>query len=192
MGSTVLRRSFLKGIVVSVVAAVRVGERRWDLKMKQGTKVMLPEEHPEKAWQYLADLERSRQILSDNLRQIDLRLDEKTLQHARAGKVRLLGVTTKKRVAAIPDVPTIDEAGLPGFESFTWFAIFGPKGLEPAIAEKMNLAIKRALDDPETRKKLAELGNTPRYETLDQFRATVKADRARWAAVVKAVGAKVD
>lgn len=64
-------------LAANVVAAVRVGERRWDLKMKQGTKVMLPEEHPEKAWQYLADLERTRQILSDNLRQIDLRLDEK-------------------------------------------------------------------------------------------------------------------
>ncbi len=114
------------------------------------------------------------------------------LQHAKAGKVRLLGVTTKKRVAAIPDVPTIDEAGVPGYESYTWFAIFGPKGLDRAIAEKMNLAIKTALDDPETQKKLAELGNTPRYETLDQFKATVKADRAKWAEVVKQVGAKVD
>lgn len=114
------------------------------------------------------------------------------LQQARAGKVRLLGVTTKKRVAAIPDVPTIDEAGVPGYESYTWFAIFGPKGLDRAIAEKMNQAIKVALDDPETRKKLAELGNTPRYETLDQFKATVKADRAKWAEVVKQVGAKVD
>lgn len=114
------------------------------------------------------------------------------LQQARAGKVRLLGVTTKKRVAAIPDVPTIDEAGVPGYESYTWFAIFGPKGLDRPIAEKMNQAIKGALDDPETRKKLAELGNTPRYETLDQFKATVKADRAKWADVVKQVGAKVD
>jgi tripartite-type tricarboxylate transporter receptor subunit TctC len=114
------------------------------------------------------------------------------LQHAKAGKVRLLGVTTKKRVAAIPDVPTIDEAGVPGYESYTWFAIFGPKGLDRAIAEKMNLAIKTALSDPETQKKLAELGNTPRYETLDQFKATVKADRAKWAEVVKQVGAKVD
>ena len=114
------------------------------------------------------------------------------LQHAKAGKVRLLGVTTKKRVAAIPDVPTIDEAGVPGYESYTWFAIFGPKGLDRAIAEKMNLAIKTALGDPETQKKLAELGNTPRYEALDQFKATVKADRAKWAEVVKQVGAKVD
>jgi tripartite-type tricarboxylate transporter receptor subunit TctC len=114
------------------------------------------------------------------------------LQQWRAGQVRLLGVTTKKRVAAIPDVPTIDEAGLPGYESYTWFAIFGPKGLDPAVAQKFNLAIKAALEDPETQKKLAELGNTPRYETLAQFRETVRRDRAHWADVVKSVGAKVD
>ena len=114
------------------------------------------------------------------------------LQQWRAGKVRLLGVTTRKRVAAIPDIPTIDEAGEPGYESYTWFAIFGPRGLDPAIAGKFNAAIKVALDDGETQKKLAELGNTPRWESIEQFTATVKRDRAKWAEVVKAVGAKVD
>jgi tripartite-type tricarboxylate transporter receptor subunit TctC len=114
------------------------------------------------------------------------------LQQWRAGKVRLLGVTTRKRVAAIPDIPTIDEAGVPGYESYTWFAIFGPKGLDPAIAQKFNAAIKLALDDPETQKKLAELGNTPRWESIEQFTDTVKRDRAKWAEVVRAVGAKVD
>lgn len=114
------------------------------------------------------------------------------LQQWRAGKVRLLGVTTRTRVAAIPDVPTIAEAGVPGYESYTWFGIFGPKGLDPRIAEKFNLAIKDALADPETQKKLIELGNTPRYETLAQFKATVKADRAKWAEVVKSVGAKIE
>ena len=92
--------------------------------------------------------------------------------------MRLLGVTTRKRVPAIPDVPTIDEAGLPGYESYTWFGIFGPKGLDPAIAHKMNAAIKAALAIPRPRKKLTDLGNTPRYETLEQFKATVKRDRA--------------
>jgi tripartite-type tricarboxylate transporter receptor subunit TctC len=114
------------------------------------------------------------------------------LQHWRAGKVRLLGVTTRTRVAAIADVPTIDEAGLRGYESYTWFAIFGPKGLDRTIAQKFNAAIKVALDDPQTQKKLAELGNTPRWETLGQFAETVKRDRAKWAEVVKSVGAKVD
>jgi tripartite-type tricarboxylate transporter receptor subunit TctC len=114
------------------------------------------------------------------------------LPQFRAGKVRLLGVTTKKRVPAIPDVPTIDEAGVPGYESYTWFGIFGPKGLDPVIAQKMNAAIKVALDDPETQKKMADLGNTPRYETLEQFKATVHRDRLKWAEVVKTVGATID
>lgn len=114
------------------------------------------------------------------------------LPHAKAGKVRLLGVTTPKRVAAMPDLPTIAEAGLPGYESYTWFAIFGPKNLPPAIAQKMNTALKTALEDPEVKAKLVELGNTPRYETLEQFKVTVKEGRAKWAEVVKAAGATVD
>ena len=114
------------------------------------------------------------------------------LPQVKAGTVRLLGVTTKKRVAAIPGVPTIDEAGVPGYESYTWFGIFGPKGLDPAIARKFNAAIKVALNDPETQKKLAELGNTPRYETLAQFKETVHRDRLHWAEVVKAVGAQIE
>ena len=114
------------------------------------------------------------------------------MPQAAAGKMKLLGVSTKQRVPAIPDVPTIDEAGLPGFDSYTWFGVFAPKGLDPAIALKMNLAIKTALADPDVQKKLIELGNTPRYETLEQFQATVKRDRAKWADVVKAVGAKVE
>jgi tripartite-type tricarboxylate transporter receptor subunit TctC len=114
------------------------------------------------------------------------------IQHAKAGKVRLLGVTTAKRVGAMPDLPTIAEQGMPGYESFIWFGVFGPKGLDPAIAARMNAALKTAIEDPEIAKKLVELGNTPRYETLEQFKATVKRDRAKWAETVKAVGAKID
>jgi tripartite-type tricarboxylate transporter receptor subunit TctC len=110
----------------------------------------------------------------------------------RAGKVRLLGVTTKQRVGAVQDVPTIDEAGLPGYESYIWFGLFGPKGLDASIAAKINLAVRKALDVPAVREKLVGLGNTPRYETVVQFHATVKADRAKWAEVVKASGASID
>jgi tripartite-type tricarboxylate transporter receptor subunit TctC len=92
----------------------------------------------------------------------------------------------------MPDLPTISEAGLPGYESYTWFGIFGPKGLPPAIARKMNAALKVALEDPEVSKKLVELGNTPRYETLEQFKATVKEGRAKWAEVVKRARIKVE
>lgn len=110
----------------------------------------------------------------------------------RTGKVRLLGVTTKQRVGAVKDVPTIDEAGVPGYESYIWFGLLGPKGLDPAIAGKINLAVKKALDLPSVRDKMVSLGNTPRYETIEQFRATVKSDRAKWADVVKASGASID
>jgi len=110
----------------------------------------------------------------------------------RAGKVRLLGVTTKERVGAVKDVPTIEEAGLPGYESYIWFGLFGPKGLDAQIAERINLAAKKALELPAVRDKMVSLGNTPRYETIEQFRATVKADRAKWAEVVKASGASID
>jgi tripartite-type tricarboxylate transporter receptor subunit TctC len=110
----------------------------------------------------------------------------------KAGRVRLLGVSTKNRISAIPDVPTIDEAGLPGFDSYTWFGLFGPRGLSPEIVNRLNAAVKDALETPDVRERLIQLGNTPRWETPDQFRATVKADRAKWAEVVKASGATID
>ena len=110
----------------------------------------------------------------------------------KSGKVRLLGVTTRNRVAAVADVPTIAEAGLPGFESITWFGLFGPKGLDGEIVNRVNAAVKAALETPAVRDRLVALGNTPRWESPEQFRATVKADRAKWAAVVKQVGATID
>jgi tripartite-type tricarboxylate transporter receptor subunit TctC len=112
-------------------------------------------------------------------------------QH-RAGKVRLLGVTTARRLAAIPDVPTIGESALPGFESATWFALFGPKGMDPQVVERLNAAVRQAVEAPDIRQRMLDTGNTPRWESTEQFRATVKANRARWAEVVRASGATVD
>ncbi len=115
------------------------------------------------------------------------------MPQAAAGKMKLLGVSTKQRVPAIPDVPTIDEARAAGLRQLHLVRYLpGRRGLDPAIAQKMNLAIKAALADPDVQKKLIELGNTPRYETIEQFQATVKRDRAKWADVVKTVGAKVE
>lgn len=110
----------------------------------------------------------------------------------KAGKVRLLGVTTRSRVAAVPDIPTIAEAGVPGYESYIWFGLHGPKGMDPQTVVALNGAVRKAIDTPAVRQRLIELGNTPRYETPEQFRATIKSDRASWAAVVKASGASVD
>lgn len=117
------------------------------------------------------------------------------LPHAKAGKVRLLGVTTAKRVPAVADVPTIAESGLPGtkdFDSSTWFALFAPKGTDPAIVAKLNAAVRQVLQQPEVKGKLESMGNTVRLETPDQFRATVKANRQKWAEVVKAANVSID
>jgi tripartite-type tricarboxylate transporter receptor subunit TctC len=114
------------------------------------------------------------------------------IPHWKAGRLRLLGVTTKARVNAVAEIPTIAESGLPGFESYTWFGLFGPKGLDPQIANAINAAVRKALETPAIRQRLAELGNTPRSETVEQFRATVKNDRVKWAAVVKTTGATID
>ncbi len=113
----------------------------------------------------------------------------------KAGKVRLLGVTTAKRVAAIPEVPTIADSGLTGtrgFDSSIWFAVFAPKGTDPKVVQKLNQAIRTAIENPETRAKLEAAGNSVRIETPEQFKATVKANRAKWAEVVKAARITID
>ncbi len=111
-------------------------------------------------------------------------------QH-KAGTLRLIAMSTAKRVPLFPDIPTIGET-LKGFEATTWYGMFGPKGLDPAIVSKFNAAIKTVLEDKEVVEKLAGIGNAVRYETPEQFTATVKKDRALWAGVVKSTGATVD
>ena len=117
------------------------------------------------------------------------------LSHHQAGKVRLLGVTTGKRVPVVKDVPTIAESGIPGtqgFDSSIWFGVFAPKGTDPAIVAKLNAAIRSVLQTPEIKAKLESQGNAVRIETPEQFRATVRANRAKWAEVVKAANISID
>jgi tripartite-type tricarboxylate transporter receptor subunit TctC len=110
----------------------------------------------------------------------------------KAGKVRLLGVTTPKRVAVVPEVPTIAEQGYPGFTSYIWFGLLGPKALDAQALERLNAAVRQVLEMPEIAGRLTASGNTVRIESPQQFRETVKADRARWAGVVKQVGVTID
>ena len=117
------------------------------------------------------------------------------LAQYKADKVRLLGVTTLKRVAAVSEVPTIAESGLPGtsgFDSSIWFALFAPKGTDARVVAKLNGAIRTVLETPEVRAKLESAGNSVRIESPEQFRATVKANRAKWAEVVKAANITID
>ena len=117
------------------------------------------------------------------------------LPHAKSGKVRLLGVTTAARVAAVQDVPPIGSSGLPGtqgFDSSIWFGLFAPRGTDPRVVAKLNSAIRTVLQSPEVKARLEGTGNSVRLETPEQFRATVKANRLKWAGVVKAAGIRID
>jgi tripartite-type tricarboxylate transporter receptor subunit TctC len=117
------------------------------------------------------------------------------LAQYKADKVRLLGVTTVKRVPAVSEVPTIAESGLPGtsgFDSSIWFALFAPKGTDARVVAKLNGAIRTVLETPEVRAKLESAGNSVRIESPEQFRATVKANRAKWAEVVRAANITID
>lgn len=114
------------------------------------------------------------------------------LPHLKTGKVLAIGTTTAERIAILPDVPTIAEDALPGYENSLWFGLFGPKGMDPKTVAALSSAVKQALETPAVRKKLEELGNTVHYETPEQFRASVKADRVTWAEIVKTTGASID
>jgi tripartite-type tricarboxylate transporter receptor subunit TctC len=117
------------------------------------------------------------------------------LSHYKADKVRLLGVTTLKRVPAISEVPTISESGLKGtrnFDSSIWFAVFAPKGTDAQIVSKLNSAIRTVLNTPEIRSKLESAGNSVRIETPEQFKVTVKSNRAKWVEVVKVANISID
>jgi tripartite-type tricarboxylate transporter receptor subunit TctC len=117
------------------------------------------------------------------------------LPQYKANKVRLLGVTTPKRIAAVAEVPTISEsgvAGLAGFTSYIWFGLIGPKGMDASVVNQINGAVRKILESPDMVQRLTGSGNSIRYETPEQFKNTVKTDRARWAEVVKAAGATID
>ena len=118
-----------------------------------------------------------------------------SLALVRAGTVRALGVTTAAPVSALPGVPTVAEAcGLPGFVSTTWYGLFGPPSLPPAIARRMTAEVARIVGSSEFRQWLIETqGITPPEDlTAEGFRRIHEADIARWAEIVRRSGASVD
>jgi tripartite-type tricarboxylate transporter receptor subunit TctC len=111
---------------------------------------------------------------------------------ATAGKLRALGVSTVARVPAAPDIPTIAESGLPGFEVSAWDGIFAPAGTSPAVVERLNAAIRAALADPKVREALVARGAQPVASTPDELARHVAAESEKWARVVRQSGAKID
>jgi tripartite-type tricarboxylate transporter receptor subunit TctC len=108
------------------------------------------------------------------------------------GKLRALGVTSAKRSAAAPEIPTIAEQGLPGFEAVSWFALFAPAGTPRPIVDKLQGEVKKILTAPEVAKKLAEIGLEAVGSGADELAAYQRAEIAKWAKVVKDSGAKVE
>ena len=112
--------------------------------------------------------------------------------NVQAGQVRALGTTGKKRSSVLPQVPTVAEAGVPGYEATIWLGVMVPAGTPAAIVERLNAEITRVVNQPAVRQAWAEQGAEPLVMTPSEFDAVLRADIAKWAEVVKISGAKVD
>ena len=112
------------------------------------------------------------------------------LPHLQSGSIRALAITTLKRTAALPEVPTIAELGFPGFEATTWHGIVAPAGTPKDVVATLHRASVAAVNDPEVRKALTELGVDVVGNTPGEFRAYIKSEIPKWAAIVKASGAR--
>ena len=126
--------------------------------------------------------------------QVSMTFDNITtaLPLAKSGKLRALAVTTAKRSAVAPEVPTLAESGLLGFEVGSWQGVFAPAGTPPEIVRRLNTEIVKIINLPEVKEKLTTLGAEPVGDSPEQFSAFVKAEISKWADVVTKSGAKVD
>lgn len=111
--------------------------------------------------------------------------------YIRDGRLRALAVTTAERAPSMPELPTIAET-LPGYETYTWNALFAPSGTPPEVIQKLNAAALAALQDPAVQAKLAELGATVVGSSPEELAEHVKAELAKWAPIVEASGARID
>jgi tripartite-type tricarboxylate transporter receptor subunit TctC len=114
------------------------------------------------------------------------------LSHVRAGRVRALGVTTAKRWSELPDIPTIAEAGVPGYEATLWLSVSGPAGMPADIVQRLNAEIGRALQDPDVQKNFRSAGVDPAAMDARELERFMRAEYDKWGKVVKDTGATVN
>jgi len=129
--------------------------------------------------------------------QVDLMCESivNTISNAKAGKVRAIGVTSKARIAAVPDVPTLDEQGLKGFEVVVWIGIYAPKKTPKPVLELLVSALQGALRDPDFRANLARLGGEAveaNLATPAALSAYLKAEIDKWGPLIRNAGIYVD
>ena len=129
--------------------------------------------------------------------QVDLLCDQttQTLQHIKAGSVQFYGVTTRERIKALPDAPTLDEQGLKGFQVVVWHGIYAPKGTPAAVLDKVNAAVRGALKDPVVQQRMAELGAEivpEAKQTPEGLRSWLKAETDRYGTMIRQAGVYAD
>lgn len=106
------------------------------------------------------------------------------------GKLRALAVTSKVRAPSLPDLPTLEEAGLKGYEMVNWWGFFGPAGMKPELVAKYNKAFVEALKEPDVRAKLESIGFVLTGSTADEFKTYVKSENEKWSELIKSQGLK--
>ncbi|MFG5776651.1 Bug family tripartite tricarboxylate transporter substrate binding protein [Comamonas sp. J-3] len=126
--------------------------------------------------------------------QVDLMFDSITSArpHIQSGKLRALGLTTAKRSSALPDVPTIAEAGVPGYEVSPWFATFAPAGTPPEVVARLNKVLNGLMKDPETLKKLESVGAEPIGSTPQELATHLNKELDRWGKLIKERNIRLD
>lgn len=126
--------------------------------------------------------------------QIDMMFDNlpAALPHIKSGRVKALAVTTKQRSDAAPELPTMDEAGVSGFESQGWFSLLAPAGTPPAVLEKINAEVNKILDTDTFKERLANVGAQPMGGSIADFRQLLDTETQRWSKVIKFADIKVE
>jgi tripartite-type tricarboxylate transporter receptor subunit TctC len=126
--------------------------------------------------------------------QVQLMFDSmpSAMPHVKSGKIRALAVTTAKRSPTVPDLPTVAESGVPGFDISTWYGVWAPAGTPKDIVNKIAAEMAKALKQPAVRERLAALGAEPAADTPEEFAAYCQSELAKWSKIVRESGAKAD